>query len=153
MREQRNFYKGSPLRPWVRLVLVAADGETKEIEALADTGNPCALIVGQALLLQFNVGLAPGMSTNFGALDGGWLRIQIPDFAFDEELLAYPAEDAGIWRRSGELLDSIALTRLANSHGGPSPPGAPTLGRARARSIPAGGRRSQTRRDRAAVSR
>jgi hypothetical protein len=92
MREHRNPYKGAPLRPWVRLLLVSTDGATQEVEALADTGNPCALIVGQALLRQFNVGLVPGMNTNFGALDGGWLRVQIPELAFDEDLVAYGSD-------------------------------------------------------------
>jgi len=59
------------------------------IEALADTGNPCALIVGPEVMRQFNQGMAPGMNTNFGSLDGGWLRVQIPEIGFDEAVLAY----------------------------------------------------------------
>lgn len=73
MFEQRNPYKGNPLRPRIRLTHVAADGTTQEIEALADTGNPCALIGGSQVLRDCNLGVAPGMSTNFGPLDGGWL--------------------------------------------------------------------------------
>jgi hypothetical protein len=92
MSEQRNPYKGSPLRPWVRLNLVAADGTTKEIEALADTGSPCALIVSSQVMRDCNLGLAPGMSTNFGALDGGWLRIRIPGTGLDQVLLAYASD-------------------------------------------------------------
>jgi hypothetical protein len=93
MSEQRNIYKGSPLRPWIRLLLVGGDDSTQEVHALADTGNPCALIVGQALLRKFNLGLAPGMSTNFGALDGAWLRLRIPELDFDEVVLAYGSDD------------------------------------------------------------
>lgn len=42
--EQWNPYKGSPLRPWLRLRLCASDGSMEELELLADTGNPCAII-------------------------------------------------------------------------------------------------------------
>ena len=89
MVEQLNAYKGNPLRPWVRLTLVTADGPTREIDALADTGNPCALIVSREAMNECNLGLAPGMSTNFGPLEGGWLRVQIPEIELDTILLAY----------------------------------------------------------------
>ena len=92
MPEQRNFYKGAPPRPWIRLVLVTADGERREIEALADTGNPCALIVSPQAIAQFNLGLAPGMESNFGPLEGAWLRVQIPEIGFDNVVLAYASE-------------------------------------------------------------
>ncbi len=92
MAEQRNAYQGSPPRPWIDLIIVAADGATRQIQALADTGNPCALIVSLEVLGQFNLGLAPGMSTNFGPLDGGWLRIQIAELDFDENVLAYGSD-------------------------------------------------------------
>ncbi len=92
MSEQRNLYRGSPLRPWLRLTLVAADGATREIDVVADTGNPCALIVDQDVLDRFNLGLLPGMNTNFGPLQGGWLRIQIVDLGFDEDVLCYGSD-------------------------------------------------------------
>ena len=92
MPEQRNSYKGLPPRPWVRLTLIAASGAQREIDALADTGNPCAFIVSPEVMRQFNQGTAPGMNTNFGALDGGWLRVQIPETGFDEAVLAYASE-------------------------------------------------------------
>jgi hypothetical protein len=111
MSEQRNSYKGSPPRPWVRLVLVAADGTQREIEALADTGNPCALVVGPEMMRQFNQGLAPGMSTNFGPLDGGWLQVQIPEIGFDENVLAY-ASDAVAHATAESHADFQALAGL-----------------------------------------
>lgn len=92
MPEQRNAYKGSPLRPWFTLAVVAADGSTKSIEVLADTGNPCALIVSPQLLDEFNSGLAPGTETNFGPLAGGWLRLQIPEVDFEEDVLCYASD-------------------------------------------------------------
>lgn len=111
MPEQRNSYKGSPLRPAVRLVLNAADGTTREVEALADTGNPCALIIGQALLSQFNLGIAPGMNTNFGAMDGAWLRVQIPGLEFDETVLGY-GSDAVFHAAQASHSDFVGLVGL-----------------------------------------
>lgn len=92
MSEQRNACKGAPPRPWLRLSLIAADGTVKTLELLADTGNPCAIIVDAATLRDFNQGLAPGLSTNFGTLDGGWLRVQIPEVALDEDVLGYGSD-------------------------------------------------------------
>jgi hypothetical protein len=45
---QYNPYKGTPPRSWVRLRFAAADGSIHERELLADTGSPCAVILGQA---------------------------------------------------------------------------------------------------------
>ena len=92
MPEQRNAYKGSPFRPWIRIVLIADDGANRELELLADTGNPCALIIDTGVMLRFNQGVVPGMTTNFGRLDAGWLRVQIPDIGFDEDVLGYSSQ-------------------------------------------------------------
>ncbi len=96
----------------MRLLLVAADGTTKELEALADTGNPCALIVGTQVMREFNLGLAPRMSTNFGPLDGGWLRVQIPEIGFDADLLAY-GSDGVIQAVQDSHLDFLGLAGLS----------------------------------------
>jgi hypothetical protein len=60
---------------------------------LADTGNPCAVIVGADDIAL--MALIPGHSvhTNFGKLVGGWLRVVIPEVAFDKQVLGY-ANDA-----------------------------------------------------------
>jgi hypothetical protein len=111
MPEQRNRYKGSPPRPWIRFSLVAADGTAQEIEALADTGNPCALIVGEALLKHFNLGLTPGMTTNFGALNGGWLRVRVSALGFEQVVLAY-GSDAVLQAVQASHADLTALAGL-----------------------------------------
>ncbi len=94
--EQRNPYLGSPLRPWVRVTLIAADadgdGETRPCDLLADTGNPCAVIIGTQTMDTFNLGVTPGMQTNFGDLAGGWLRVQIPELRIDEDILVYASD-------------------------------------------------------------
>ena len=116
MPEQRNRYKGSPLRPWTGLSLVAANGSTREIEVLVDTGNPCALIVSAAVLQQFNQGVTPQLRTNFGILDGGWLRVQIPGVGFDQTVLGYGsdavAQAASASHADFEGLAGLPLLRL-----------------------------------------
>jgi hypothetical protein len=111
MFEQRNPYKGTPLRPWVRLFLLADNGRRQEIDAFADTGNPCALIISERLFEEFNLGLAPGMDSNFGRLQGGWLRVQIANMSFDEDLLGY-GNDEVIKAARGSHPDFEALAGL-----------------------------------------
>jgi len=111
MAEHRNPYKGRPPRPWIRIVLLADGGETLQLDAFADTGNPCALIVSSQAMDRFNLGLTPGMDTNFGRLEGGWLRVQIPELRFDEDVLAY-AGDAIIQAAQASPQDFTALAGL-----------------------------------------
>jgi hypothetical protein len=111
MLEQRNYYKGRPLRPWIRVALLADNGETLSIDAFADTGNPCALIVSTEVMERFNLGLTPGMNTNFGRLEGGWLRVQIPELQFDNNIQAY-AGDAVIEAARASHDDFSALAGL-----------------------------------------
>jgi hypothetical protein len=92
MAEQRNPYKGSPPRPWVRLDLVSPNGHSLELRLLADTGNPFALIVGADTLLKFNFGFAPSLKTNFGTLDGGWLQVLVSSLGFNERVLGYGSD-------------------------------------------------------------
>jgi hypothetical protein len=93
MSEQRNPYKGSPPRPWIRVALVAPDGTTRDLQVLADTGSPFALVVSSSTLQQFlSIGV-PGVSSNFGDLEGGWVRLQIPDAGIDADVLAYGSDN------------------------------------------------------------
>lgn len=90
--EQRNVYKGSPPRPWVRLRLTAPDGATHQVELLADTGNPCAIIVSQALMARLKQRAAPDVHSNFGLLDGGWLHLTMPELGLDQDVLGYASD-------------------------------------------------------------
>jgi len=76
----------------VRVVLVSAEGLSTELDLLADTGNPCALIISVDTMRQFNLGITTGLHTNFGFLEGGWLRVQIPELQFDEDVLGYGSD-------------------------------------------------------------
>ena len=73
--EQNNPYKGRPLRPWIRVRLATNAGTFLELELLADTGNPCALIVSRASMASVKVGRIPNASSNFGILRGGRIRL------------------------------------------------------------------------------
>ncbi len=122
MREQRNSYKGSPSRPCVQVTLVAADGTTRLCELLADTDNPCAVIIDLVSMRQFNVGITHDMETNFGVLNGGWLRVQIPELGFDEDVLAY-VSDAVVQAAKASYSDfdglgGLPLLQLMEEFGG-----------------------------------
>jgi hypothetical protein len=62
------------------------------LELLADTGNPCAIIIGSedtAFMAPI-----PGYSlwSNFGALTAGWLQVVIPEIGFDQQMLGYASD-------------------------------------------------------------
>src|SRR5437660_12493307 len=68
--EQRNPYKGKPERPWISVRLEAPGAPSTELDLLADTGNPCAIIISQEQMLRLKIADAPDVSTNFGLLQG-----------------------------------------------------------------------------------
>ena len=76
---QRNPYKGTNPRCWVRLRFVAVDGSVHEREMVADTGCPCAVILGRADLTVLMRATAAGINSNFGHLTGGWLELAMPE--------------------------------------------------------------------------
>lgn len=109
--EQRNPYKGTPPRPWVRLRLAAPDGSTQELDLLADTGNPCALIIGQQLMARLKHGDGPDMNTNFGRLEGGWLQLEMPELQMVRPILGY-ASDAVVTAAKASHPDFKGLVGL-----------------------------------------
>jgi hypothetical protein len=90
--EQRNPYKGSPPRPWVRLRLAAPDGTPHEVELLADTGNPCGIIISQAAMANVKLQAAPDINSNFGLLEGGWVHLTMPELGLDQDLVDYACD-------------------------------------------------------------
>ena len=91
--EQRNVYKGEPARAWLRLQLISANERVHESEFVVDTGNPCAIIIDTATMRSLRWRESTITDSNFGPLAGGWLRIAIPELAFDIKTLGY-ANDA-----------------------------------------------------------
>lgn len=90
--EQRNAYKGDPPRAWIRVRLLGRDGSAVTVELIADTGSPCSLIVGDDAVLRLKLAAATGMSTNFDELNGGWLRVEIPEVQFDGHVIGYGSD-------------------------------------------------------------
>jgi hypothetical protein len=90
--EQKNPYKGSPERPWIRLRFVAPDGSTVERAFLADTGNPCAVILGQHDMARLKAGDGPDIHTNFGLLQGGWVQLSMPELGLAQAILGYASD-------------------------------------------------------------
>jgi hypothetical protein len=89
---QRNPYKGTTPRGWIRLRFTAADGSVHERELIADTGSPCAVILGQpdfTLLLRL---FATGINSNFGYLSGGWLELNVPELGLTSQVLGYASD-------------------------------------------------------------
>lgn len=90
--DQRNEYKGHPPRPWMRVRLVAANGDMSDMDVVIDTGNPFALIVRHEALEWSALRRTRPVATNFGRLSGGWVRLLVPGTSFDGELLAYSGD-------------------------------------------------------------
>ena len=90
--EQRNPYKGVPPRPWVRVRLTVLDGTTHEVELLADTGSPCAIIIGQSLMTKLKQRSAPDLQSNFGLLEGGWLHVTMPELGLDHDVVGFASD-------------------------------------------------------------
>jgi hypothetical protein len=76
----------------VRLRFAAADGSLHERELVADTGNPCALILGRADLGRLLRAPAPGTQTNFGAFNGGWLALHMPELGLICPVVGYGSD-------------------------------------------------------------
>lgn len=90
--EQRNPYKGKPQRPWIRLRLEARDGSLEELELLADTGNPCALVIASPTMARLKSGDVPDIQSNFGLLQGGWLQLAMPELGLTQPVRGYASD-------------------------------------------------------------
>lgn len=90
--EQRNAYKGTPERAWVHVRLVATDGSTQDVELMADTGSPCAVIISSSRMSQVSQKGGPTVDSNFGLMSSGWLRLVIPGVGLDELVLGYASD-------------------------------------------------------------
>lgn len=90
--EQRNPYKGTPPRPWIRVRLLAPNGTPRELELVADTGSPSALIIGQATMTSLSQLPAATRTSNFGPLIGGVLHVHMPEVGVDQDLLSYASD-------------------------------------------------------------
>ena len=90
--EQRTPYKGTPNRPWIRLRLMALDGSTVELELVADTGSPFAIILGAQHMSRLEWGGGTDRSTNFGQLRGFWLELAMPELGLSGQIHGYASD-------------------------------------------------------------
>jgi hypothetical protein len=89
---QQNVYKGDPPRAWIRLRFAAPDGSTHERQLLADTGSPCAVILGDADLFLFLHNEGARVDSNFGPMRGAWLQLAMPELGLTREVLGFGSE-------------------------------------------------------------
>src|SRR5262245_60963327 len=120
-RQQRNPYKGEPERPWIRVRLATAPGAFLELELLADTGNPCALIISEAHMEIAKLRDATDVKSNFGMLRGGRVRIVMSELRVNRVVVAYSSDAVSdVVRKSHPDFDGLAglpLLRLAEFGG------------------------------------
>src|SRR4051794_18256393 len=90
--EQRNPYKGDPARSWIRVQLIAANGDSEEIELVADTGSPSPFVISDDRMLRLVQHPTLSMDTNFGILIGGGVRLAIADVGFDQILYGHASD-------------------------------------------------------------
>ena len=111
---QRNPYKGSAPRAWVRLRLAAPDGSLHERDLLADTGCPCALILGSTDFTLLAQSAAGAVTSNFGTLTGGWLELQMPELGLIRPILGYGSEPVAraARRNSNDFSGLVGLSFL-----------------------------------------
>jgi hypothetical protein len=88
---------------------------------LADTGNPCAIIIGSQQMAALKTGDGPDVTTNFGLLEGGWLQLAMPELGLNQPVLGY-AGDAVLAAAQASHADfdglaGLPLLRLAEYGG------------------------------------
>jgi hypothetical protein len=114
-QEQRNPYKGSPPRSWIRITLIATDGTELAVELLADTGAPDEVIISEDLMDRFGRRTGLEVPSNFGLLSGGWLRVKVSEVGFDATIPAFASDAVAVATKMScptfEGLAGLALLR------------------------------------------
>ncbi|MFO0802918.1 MAG: hypothetical protein U0791_07320 [Gemmataceae bacterium] len=93
MSEQRNLYKGRPLRPWLKLRFLERTGQPLEVELLADTGCAQAIVVQQELFERLVIRPTRNIRTNFGDMQGGWIRLHATELGLVELVEAFGCDE------------------------------------------------------------
>ncbi|MBW3543381.1 MAG: hypothetical protein KY476_24265 [Planctomycetes bacterium] len=111
---QRNPYKGRPERPWIRVRILHPARPPLDIDLIADTGSPCALIVDPLILRSYKLKDGPRANSNLGTLDGGVLHVAIPELVFEATLPSFGGSNAveTARRSSSEFAGIAGLTLL-----------------------------------------
>ena len=91
--------------------MTAPDGTNHAIQLLADTGNPCALILSQAFMVRLKHRAASDLHSNFGLLEGGWLHLTMPELGLDQDVEGF-ASDAVVTATKASSPDFEGLAGL-----------------------------------------
>ncbi len=71
---------------------MAANGNRIDVTLLADTGNPFAIVLSPATIGRLKRRAAPSVNSNFGLLEGRWLRLFMPEFEIDHKVVGYASD-------------------------------------------------------------
>ncbi len=93
MSEQRNSYKGRPPRAWLTLRLLDRAGEPLDLELLADTGASQGIVVQQELFERLVIRKTRNIDTNFGVMQGGWIRLHSTELGLVELVEAFGCDE------------------------------------------------------------
>jgi hypothetical protein len=120
--EQRNPYKGTPPRPWIVVRIAAPDGDVRELNLLADTGNPFALVVAEEYVPGWSFGGGMDVDTNFGVLQAAWFHVAMPELGLDRMIIGYVSDNVATSTRAShpdfDGLAGLPLLRLLEYGGG-----------------------------------
>ena len=81
------------------------------MEMMADTGSPCAIIISASMMQRFKHPKADNVYSNFGELDGGWLRIVIAEVGLNQRVVGY-GSDVAVEAAERSDLDFAGLVGL-----------------------------------------
>jgi hypothetical protein len=93
--EQRNSYLGVTPRAWLRLRFLDPNDVPVELTLIVDTGCPYAVIIDAVVLNQLRRVSAPPEVSTFGPMSGGWVRLAMPTFGIDQDILCYGSPTIG----------------------------------------------------------
>lgn len=101
--EQRNPYKGTPARPWVRVRFTKRDGSHHEIQLMVDTGSPFVVILSHSLMRNLRNKIEHSKHSNFGVLEGGVLHLSMPELGVDQDVLGYGSDVVASYIQASSL--------------------------------------------------
>jgi hypothetical protein len=93
--EQRNPYIGAAPRAWLCLRFLDPNDTPVELTLIADTGCPYAVIIDPVVLSQLARLSAHPVVSNFGPMTSGWVRLSMPAFGIDQDILCHGSPTIG----------------------------------------------------------
>lgn len=112
--EQRNPYLGVAPRAWLRLRFLDPNDSPIELTLIADTGSPYAVIIDVLVLDRLIRSVAPPVVSTFGPMTSGWVRLSMPAFGIDQDILCYgsPTIEAAVQADDSSFQGLVGLPVL-----------------------------------------